>query len=177
MWRTRKTRTPFGGGSPPSRKLLCLFGALLWVGCAGAPLDTSRVDPSLLPGEVVAAPARAAGRTVQWGGLVVQTTNRVGETDLEILAYPLARGGEPRTGRPPLGRFVARRDGYLDPAEYAPGRAVTVVGAVLGTLQGRVGEAEYTYGLVAAEQLHLWPPGRLSREPRVQFGIGAIFSR
>jgi outer membrane lipoprotein len=156
---------------------LALALALALGGCAGARFDTSRVDPGLAPRDAAAEPSWAQGRTVQWGGLLIQTTNRPDETDLEILAYPLTRRGEPRTGRTPLGRFVARRGGYLDPAEYAPGRTVTVVGTVLGTLQGRVGEAEYTYGLVAAEQLHLWPRDYPVSEPRVRFGIGAIFSR
>lgn len=163
---------------PLSRRLVrSLLLALLLGGCAGPRFDTSRVDPSVVPWDVVAERSRAEGRTVQWGGLLVQATNRPDDTDLEILAYPLTRGGEPRTGRTPLGRFVARWSGYLDPAEYAPGRMVTVVGTVRGTLQGQVGEAEYTYGLVAVEQLHLWPRDYPVSEPRVRFGIGAIFSR
>lgn len=154
-----------------------LAAALLVSGCAGARLDTSRVDPGLDPAEAAAEPERVRGRFVKWGGLLVQTTNRSDSTELEVLAYPLTRGGEPRTGRAPLGRFLARRGAYLDPAEFAPGRTVTVVGPLAGTVQGRIGEAEYAYPLVEAEQVRLWPPGYSHSEPRFRIGIGAIFGR
>ncbi|MEW6487915.1 MAG: Slp family lipoprotein [Thermodesulfobacteriota bacterium] len=161
----------------PCHALTALACVLILWGCAGSRLDASRAEPGLDPAVAAADPERARGRFVHWGGMLVQATNRADGTDLEVLAYPLTRGGEPRTGRAPLGRFLARRDAYLDPAEYAPGRIVTVVGPLEGAVQGRIGEAEYTYPLVRAEQLRLWPAVYPPAEPRFRIGIGAVFGR
>lgn len=163
--------------SPCRQTLTALACALTLWGCAGGRLDASRADPGLDPAAALADPQWARGRLVYWGGVLVAAINRADGTDLEVLGYPLTRGGEPLTDRPTLGRFLARRDAYLDPAEYAPGRAVTVVGPLEGTVQGRIGEAEYTYPLVRAEQLRLWPAGHPLAGPRFRIGIGAVFGR
>ncbi len=143
--------------------------------CAGHRMDTAGVAPDLTPPAALAGMEAARGQRVQWGGLVIQTATLADGTEVEVLAYPLAGSGRPRTEQPPLGRFLARAEGFLDPAEVAPGRFLTVVGSVAGTREGRVGEAAYTYPVVQLEQSHLWPLSHDPAEPRVRFGIGVIF--
>ena len=46
---------------------------------------------------------------------------------------------------------------YLDPAVYAQQRRITVAGQVLGTYDGKVGEADYTYPLISCEETHVFP--------------------
>jgi len=153
-----------------------LFAACALLGsCAARRFDTSRVDPALAPTTAASDPSAAMGARVQWGGVVIQTHNLKDATEVEVLAYPLWRSGLPRTDRAPLGRFLARSFDYWDPAEYSPGRLLTVVGPVDGTRKGRVGESEVTYPEVAVEQSYLWPLGESPPEPRVHFGIGVIF--
>jgi len=156
-------------------RIYCVLVTLLIAACAASRFDTSQVDPALTPSGAAARPDSAQGIRVQWGGVVIQTNNLKDATEVEVLAYPLWDSGRPRTDRAPLGRFLARSADYLDPAEAAPGRLLTVVGPVTGTQRGRVGEAALTYPVVALEQSHLWPQEYGAPEPRVRFGIGLIF--
>ena len=146
---------------------------LLLSACASGPtFNTAGVDPSLTPQGVTARPQPATGKSVQWGGVIVSTTNLQGSTRIEVLAYPLDSDGQPKSDGTPQGRFILERTGYLEPASYAEGRQVTVVGTVSGTRTGRVGEADYVYPVIAARQLYLWPTARERGGSSTMFGIG-----
>jgi outer membrane lipoprotein len=148
----------------------------LLTACASGPdFNTMGVDPLLTPRGVTAKPQPATGKSVQWGGTIVSTANLQNSTQIEVLAYPLDSSGRPNTDRAAQGRFILERSGYLEPASYAAGRQVTVVGTVSGTRTGRVGEADYVYPVVAAKQLHLWPTERSSggsNSTFFGFGVG-----
>lgn len=159
-----------------TRALVVTLLALLLAACAAGPLDAGDARSDLRPREAALA-GDAEGQRVLWGGTVVAVTNEAERTLIEVLGYPLGRDQRPDTGRGAVGRFLIREEGFLDPADYAPGREISVVGPIAGTRDGRVGEHAYTYPVVAARQLELWPrrsdrPG----PPRVRFGIGVIFS-
>lgn len=154
-----------------------MLAASLLGGCASAPkFDTSGVDSSVTPRTALAEASDAIGRRVQWGGVIVATRNLPQQTQLEVLGYPLDRSGEPDRSAAPQGRFLILQSGYLEPVDYAAGRAVTVVGTVARIEQGKVGEAEYRYPVVEASQLHLWPKETVypRRDSNVHFGIGVI---
>ena len=145
----------------------------LLTACASAPsFNTLDVDPLLTPQGVAAKPQPATGKSVQWGGTIVSTTNLKGSTQVEVLAYPLDSDGRPKSDGTAQGRFILERAGYLEPASYAAGRQVTVVGTVSGTRSGRVGEANYVYPVVDAKQLHLWDPARTGFGSSTFFGFG-----
>jgi outer membrane lipoprotein len=55
------------------------------------------------------------------------------------------------------GRFVACSKGFFDPEVYAKGRDLTVTGSLNGTEQHKVGEYNYTFPQVSADQVYLWP--------------------
>jgi outer membrane lipoprotein len=156
--------------------LIALLLSLCLAACAGRPpLDMAGVDESLTIQGTLGDVEGARNRRVFWGGVIVNTANLKDATQIEVLAYPLDRGGRPQDSARPYGRFLAVRDGYLETGVYAQGRLLTVVGPVTGTRKGKVGEAPYTYPLVAAEQLHLWPKEPDYSEPRFHIGIGVIF--
>ena len=114
---------------------------------------------------------------MQWGGVIVAIRNLPQRTQLEVLSYPLDRTGEPDQSATPQGRFLLIQPGYLEPVDYAAGRLITTVGAVDRIEHGQVGEADYTYPVVDAAQLHLWPketPYYPQRDSNVHFGIGVI---
>jgi len=134
---------------------------LLLSACASGPtFNTGGVDHSLTPRDVASRPQIATGRNVQWGGVILNTTNLKDSTQIEVLAYPLNADEQPRSDSNPLGRFILEQTGYLEPANYAEGRQITVVGTVTGTRTGQVGESDYNYPVIAARQLHLWPVDR-----------------
>lgn len=158
------------------RLLTALLAPLLLAACASGPLDAENAETDVLPREAALA-GGAEGRRVLWGGTVVGVTNEAEETLIEVLGYPLGRDQRPDTDRGATGRFLIREAGFLDPADYAPGREVSVVGTLAGTRAGRVGEHAYTYPVVSASQLELWPRrSSVPSPPRVRFGLGVIFS-
>jgi outer membrane lipoprotein len=151
-----------------------LLLALLLGACATGPsFDNLGVDPLLTPQGVAASPQHAMGRSIQWGGSILATTNQRDQTLVEVLAYPLDGKGRPRTGQDPQGRFVLEQRGFLDPATYAKGRQITVVGTLTGTRTGRIGETPYTQPVVDSRQTYLWPVEQPYEGSRVFFGIGA----
>ena len=156
-----------------SKLLLLLAIVTLIPACATTPqFDTSQVDKSLTPAAVSAAKDAAQGRKVQWGGVIIASDNLPQVTRLEVLAYPLSGRGRPDRDGKVLGRFLLEHPGYLETADYAPGRMVTVIGPISRVEEGVIGEASYRYPVVRAEQLHLWPKHREENDPRIHFGIG-----
>lgn len=158
-------------GRSMRKLLIALALAGLAAGCAGQQprFDTADTNLALTP-QQAAAQASAVGRRVLWGGTIVNASNLTDRTQLEVLAYPLDDDQRPRTDLSPIGRFLAVRDGYLETADYAPGRQVTVAGTVEGTSRGQVGQADYTYPLLRVDDIQLWP-----REPRYRSGVQPRF--
>lgn len=162
------------------RHWLIGFSLLSLVACAAAPkLDTGGVQTGLTPTAVVHSPETTRGQRVMWGGMILSGRNHADNSELEVLAYPLGGDQLPRTERKPLGRFIARFNGYLELAEYSPGRRITLVGPVREVRRGKLGESEYTYPVLETEQHELWPdptPARARDNTRFHFGIGVIFN-
>ncbi|KPV40084.1 hypothetical protein AN478_07965 [Thiohalorhabdus denitrificans] len=155
--------------------------ATLWILALAACASTPRfpVDEGVVevtPREAKRDMPSLEGSQVLWGGVIVNATNLEERTRLEILAYPLDGRQKPDVEADPQGRFLAEAEGYLETADYTPGRRVTVSGTLKGTRKGRIGEAEYTYPVVAVEDKELWAEDRRSPAgPRFHFGIGVIF--
>ncbi len=161
------------------RLALPLLVVTLLAACAGGPrYDTRAVDASLTAAKVAASPGAHTGIPVVWGGVIVATRNQPDYTEMEILSYPLDGAQRPDPRRAEQGRFLARHAGYLEAVDYAPGRSVTLNGTVETTLPGKVGDAPYTFPLLQAKDVYLWPRDSAApSSPQFQFGIGVIFSR
>ncbi|HEY0721905.1 MAG TPA: Slp family lipoprotein, partial [Gammaproteobacteria bacterium] len=154
--------------------------ALLLLGltaCASGPrYDTSQVETNLTASQAAAAPAAHGGARVVWGGVIIVTRNEPSYTEMEILSYPLDSWQRPDISRSEQGRFIVRNANYLEAVDYAPGRQVTISGKIEKVMEGKVGEAPYTFPLVQSDEIYLWPrDGRESSAPRFHFGIGVIF--
>ena len=153
-----------------------LIFLLMLTGCAStAKFDTSQIDQSLTPQAVIAEPRVSRGKSVLWGGTILDTRNLEDSTQIELLAYPLSAPQRPIQASKPLGRFIVRQAGYLEPTTYAPGRLLTVLGSVGDSQQGKVGEASYSYPVIMAEKLQLWSPERERGQSSFHFGIGIGF--
>ena len=158
------------------RQSLYLFIVLLLSACASMPeFDTSKVNRQLTADSVRQSPAGAKGQTVFWSGLILSSKNLKTSTRLEVLSYPVDNDGWPNLDAKPTGRFLVDFSGYLETADYAKGRLLTVVGPITGTEKGKLDETEYTYPVVQAEQKYLWPKSNRKSDTRVHFGIGVIF--
>ncbi len=98
-----------------------------------------------------------AGERVRWGGTIVSTTPGKDDTCVEVLARPLSGEARPRNTDDTEGRFIACTPGFFDPAVYAQGREVTIVGTLQEPEERNIGERPYRYPRVAAEKVYLWP--------------------
>jgi outer membrane lipoprotein len=84
---------------------------------------------------------------------------------MEVVARPLDGQGEPaRTDTTP-GRFMAEFRGFVDPAVYAEGRRLTVVGTLGGIAERAIGDYAYRFPVVAVEHHYLWPAEKPRRDP------------
>lgn len=150
---------------------LVLFGLL--AGCTSTPeFDTSQVDRSLTPQSVIAEPEISRGKVALWGGTILDIRNLKETTQLEVLAYPLNTYNKPLLDSKPLGRFIILSPGYLEPANFAQGRLLTVLGSVSDTQSGKVGESTYTYPVIRATQVHLWSQTDDRSRTSFHFGVG-----
>ena len=91
-----------------------------------------QVDPAATFKAVFHDPDSFKGKTVLWGGRIIQIRNTKDTTWIELLQQPLARNDRPVQGSASEGRFLIRHEGFLDPAVYGRGRELTLVGEVRG---------------------------------------------
>jgi outer membrane lipoprotein len=146
---------------------------LLLSACSTTPKVAQDADRSTTPIQAAAADTALLNQRLQWGGVIVGTKNLADSTELEVLAYPLKKSGMPDVTAAPNGRFIAQHAGYLESADYATGRQLTVTGKLLEIRQGKVGEAAYQFPLLQADELVLWPRRNAGEtKPKVNFGFG-----
>jgi outer membrane lipoprotein len=155
-------------------RTLTLLFAVFWLlgGCAGGGQRLPKGDRDVTPEAVSADPHRYQGHIVEWGGLVVSGHNFRDRSELEILAFPLQSSGRPDRDRPSLGRFVAVRAGYVETAEFAPGKWVTVAGPVAGLRMTPTGTTRRPLPEIQMRDAYLWKTYQQPSEPSVHFGFG-----
>lgn len=141
------------------RWLAALALALTLGGCISAfPEDALQgVDRRLTVMELRAAPMGTyVNSRVVLGGEILETRPKVGETEIEVLARPLRYDDSPQRTDASTGRFLARSRNFLDPAVFAPGRRITVLGTLTGGEERPLGDLPYAYPVVEIEQIRLW---------------------
>jgi outer membrane lipoprotein len=142
------------------RLALVILTAMLSASCATSPFPEElmrAVNPALTLAEIRADPRAHVGAHVVLGGDILSTTPKPGETEIEILARRLDRAGAPERTDVSGGRFLARVTDFLDPAIYARGRRITVLGTVAGSEERPLGDISYLYPIVTVERIKLWP--------------------
>ncbi len=90
-------------------------------------------------------------------GIIIEAKNTKEGTLLKILQSPAGFRGEPKDTDKSEGRFLVQSDSYLDLNIYTKGRSVTVAGQIQGKKVLPLGETEYTYPLIRAKEIYLWP--------------------
>jgi outer membrane lipoprotein len=138
---------------------LWLALAVLLSGCATAPPAGLEDNLPQQPSQREAQNRAQAfiGRAVRWGGEILDVRNDPGSTDVEIFGRPLLASAEPEPEGGEGIRFIARVSGFLDPAEYTPGKRLSVRGTLTDAETRPVGEFPYLYPVVVVEHFHLWP--------------------
>lgn len=138
--------------------LLVLCGMLLLSGCTSLPESLKgRMDQPVTEYPVVAKMTEAnQGEEVRLGGLIVGVNNREQDSEVEIVAVPTSTAGRPDIDASSLGRFKAIFTGFIEPADYAKGRPITVLGEFQGRQAGKVGDYSYDYPVLRVTGHQLW---------------------
>lgn len=150
---------------------------MVLLGCATGPnFETQGTDPAITPQYAAAHIDTVYDRNVIWGGVILSCINLKEHTEIEVLSYPLDSAQRPDVSAQSNGRFLIIEDGYLEAADYAPGKIVSVSGALQNARVGQVGEVPYIYPVIKAQTIYLWRRGGLSGS-NVHFGVGVSISR
>lgn len=117
--------------------------------------------PQPLAGEWPALQARDAaaghvGLRLRWGGEVVEARPGEPHSCVVVLQRPLDDGARPRWQAPSGGRFLACKQGHLDPDTFRPGTPLTVTGTLTQFETLPVGGFEYRMPLVETDFIALW---------------------
>ncbi len=136
-----------------------LIAVFFLSGCAShIPQNISQAPtPNLAISEVITQTDTHKGQPVRWGGIILAVTNHVNDTEIEILAKKLDSSGKPFYDNITQGRFLARVDGFVDPATIYPrGRMMTIYGLVDSVLTRAIGEKPYVYPVIKVQTFYLW---------------------
>lgn len=139
-----------------NRILILSLLSIAIAGCATAPkplrgeFAPTAPEQSALSGQV--------DDLVRWGGRIISVEPSPQQTCFEIVARELSSNARPVQAEDhSLGRFIACRAGFYDPAIFTDERDVTFTGRIVGFESRRIGEYDYRYPRLAAEVVYLWP--------------------
>jgi len=139
------------------RKIALAISVACLAGCATVPAPIAGDHfVKITPQEAVSQ--SATSQQVRWGGEIINVEPRADVTCFEVLSRELYSDARPSNHRDHSdGRFIACSKGFYDPEVFTKGRDLTITGSLNGTEQHKVGEFNYTFPQVAAEQVYLWP--------------------
>jgi outer membrane lipoprotein len=141
------------------RKILsavAIAATMTLAGCATVPKQLAGDNFQAITPQQAARQA-SHGDRVRWGGDIVKVVPQPDSTCFEILSRDLSGDTRPKPRSHSSGRFIACAKGFYDPEVYKKDRDITVTGTLAGTQQHKIGEYEYTYATVDADNVYLWP--------------------
>jgi outer membrane lipoprotein len=94
---------------------------------------------------------------VRWGGLIINVENEKNAGFIQVLSYPLARGGRPRLEQPAQGRFVIQLKDYLEASVYTRDTLLTVAGSLIGSIERVIDKKVMRIPVISASVIYLWP--------------------
>lgn len=116
-----------------------------------------KIDPTLTLANIKKDPAIYKGRKVLLGGVIIETKNKPEETILLVRQAELDLAKRPKNLDQTAGRFMVKYKGFLDLDIYHHGREITLIGDIEGKEVFPLGEIFYTYPLILAQEIKLWP--------------------
>ncbi len=139
------------------KKPIWLLPVLTLAACATQPPVKLATGPFTNITPLAAQTQNFAGNKVRWGGTIATVTPKKNETCFQVVSHALDSAARPEEEDKSDGRFMACSPGFYDPVIYAAGREVTVAGTLQPPVSGKIGEYDYLFPLIAAEEIYLWP--------------------
>lgn len=120
----------------------------------------AKVDSYLTFKEVLQNPDAYKGKTVLWGGKVIQVLPQDGTTFIEVLQMPLGWRRKPEEAYASEGKFLILVRKFLDFSQFDKVKKITVAGEIQGAVKGEeiksLTERGYRYPIILSEEIHLW---------------------
>lgn len=155
------------------RGIACLALVLTALGCATGISKEIRSQVTYTGdfAELQQHPDQYTGKTVIWGGKIIQSQILASGTELMVLQLELDSADRPQDDEQSKGRFLVHSDQFLDPALYPQGTLITVVGPLRETQERLIGQMTYRYPVITVLEIKKWPV-QYDTSPRIHFGIG-----
>ncbi len=102
------------------------------------------------------------GKTVRWGGTLLNLKNTENQSTLQILSYPLTYNGRPDTLAEPEGRFIVKTTEFIDPGYYTKDSEITVAGLLTTQNEYLVDQKSLNLPVIEQPQIYRW---RKYRQP------------
>ncbi len=139
-------------------RILVLFILMLVISaCTTVPEQIQGSYPDISPARVEPG---VLGSSVRWGGVILGSTVRDGQTCFEILSRDLDKHLRPELEDHTAGRYIACTRGFHDPLVFGEGREVTMTGRIRDIEVRRLEEFDYHYPLLEVQNLVLWEKRR-----------------
>lgn len=159
-----------------SAKMLIIAAVLLVIAGCGPVISENvlkTVDRDIEFRSVAADPDRYNGKSVVFGGTILNIENLEGVTVMEVVQEGLNSQLKPVERNESAGRFLVKFDRFVDPAIFSAGKRITVAGVVTGTETRPLGKGNYRYPVIEPKEHYLWEPSDYdSSSPRIGIGIG-----
>lgn len=157
-----------------SAKVLIIAALLFLVAGCGPVISENvlkTVDRDISFRSVVADPAKYNGKSVVFGGTIIDVENLEGITVMEIVQEGLNSQLKPVEEDVSAGRFLVKFDRFMDPAIFTKGKRITVAGVVTGTETRPLGKVNYRYPVIEPKEHYLWE-SRDYYDPYAWPGVG-----
>jgi len=100
--------------------------------------------------------AERLNQKVRWTGFVVEVENLEKKSCLTIVSkIPDAQGKPSRYYRADQGRFIACKEGFLEP-EFFKEKPITITGVVREVVEKKIDKHAYRYPVVDAGVVYVW---------------------
>ena len=136
---------------------LSLTAALAVSACTTVPPQIEGTFSDITPARVDPA---VFGRSVRWGGVILSTEAKNGQTCMEILSHNLDKYLRPKQEDYTAGRYIACKPGFQDPMVFTAGREVTTTGTIRNIEMRLVEDFNYRYPVLDVDNLVLWEKRR-----------------
>ncbi|GJL79888.1 MAG: hypothetical protein NPINA01_28770 [Nitrospinaceae bacterium] len=113
------------------------------------------LDPLVSASGLFESPDNYVGKKVMLGGDIVETRNFPDKSEIEVVQKEIDSTGNVSGKDSTLGRFIFLRPGYLESEIYFKGRQIIGAGRVVGSQMGKIGDREYRFPVIEAEELRL----------------------
>jgi outer membrane lipoprotein len=136
--------------------ILCIFSLLL--SACGHVISSEmrqKAQRGLSIQEVQKNPDAHIGKTVIWGGVIMELLDGRDGTVLKVAETPLDSQERPKDASYSRGKFLARAK-YLDPEVYEKRRKITLAGEIIGKEVEPSGGFQYAWPVLSIKEVHLW---------------------